>query len=186
MKTKYENHEVVRVVGDGAISDAAVHDGRLVVVLLLDCSKQQHIVDVIRLHAGTLPGDVVSTWATAKSPEWTMGLHLNFLRPTPGEVMVLFDMPRHLFLVDSIIQNHACYIQSSRHGVKLSEAFSSVPRILLEIPSEEMPVDWEKEIEKRTFQRFRNEGLSRPQAKRATTESIKEIRDFHHFRRNIK
>jgi hypothetical protein len=185
VKTTYEEHEVIRVVADGAISESRTHDGRLVTVLFLDCSRHPHFEDVIRLHPKTSSGDVISTWATTKSQSLTLGLHLNFIRPISCEAMVLFEMPKHVYIIDSIIRNRACYIQSSKYGTKLAYTFNGTPRILLEIPSNGMPLDWDELADRIIYNRFREEGLSRPQAKGAAKGFWKEIRAKYHFRRSL-
>lgn len=181
-KSSYREDEVVRLIGDGAIATDTVHGGRMVVVLILDCMARPEITDLIRLHAVQPLGDVVSTWARSGTKGAEVALHLQFLRPTPGEILIVFDLPRLQFVVDSIIQNHACYIQSSVHGKRLSEAMNAVPRVMLEIPSESLPFDWDKEIHKSIYDQMRREGLGRAEAKLAAKNSIKMSRDLYRFR----
>ena len=170
------------MIGDGAIATKTVHGGRLVVVLILDCLLRPDITDLIRLHAVQPIGDVVSTWGRSRTKGAEIALHLQFIRPTPAEVVIVFDLSRQLFIVDLVIQGHACYIQSSVLGKKLSDAVNGVPRVLLEIPSEGLPFDWEKEIHKRVYERMRKDGLGRAQARLAAKDAIKLSRDFHRFR----
>ncbi len=181
-KRSYREDEIVRLIGDSAIATDTVHGGRMVVVLILDCMGPPEITDLIRLHAVQPLGDIVSTWARSGTKGAEVALHLQFLRPTPGEIMIVFDLPRLQFIVDSIIQNHACYIQSNVHGKKLSEAMNGVPRVMLEIPSEGLPFDWDKEIHQSVYDRMRREGLDRSQAKLAAKNSIEMSRNFYRFR----
>lgn len=185
MKKLIDEKSFVRIVGDGAISTRDVHAGRLVVVLILDCTTRRDIVDVIRLHDRQNPGDVVSTWARAEWPGKEIVLHLKFIRPTPGEAMILFEQPKHLFLVDSIIQNHACYIQSADNGPRLSSSLNETPRLLLEIPADSLPFDWDDVISRTLFRRFRNSGLSRIDAKAAAKKAIKMSRETFRFPRTL-
>lgn len=178
----FDATQFVRVIGDGAFSDEKIQSGRLIPVLILDCSNRRDIADLIRLHKQTGPGDVVSTWAHERWPGKIIALHLKFLRPIPCEAMIRFDLPKQLSLIDSIIHNHACYLQASDFGPKLSEAFYNVPRILAEIPSGGLPFDWEKEYDNYLIQRFRSDGLDRHAAKAAARAAKATTREFFKFR----
>lgn len=57
----------VPIVGDGAIANPDLGDGRIVPVLIVDCEGFSALEDLISLHQGLPPGDVVSMWGLVGS-----------------------------------------------------------------------------------------------------------------------
>jgi hypothetical protein len=178
MKTRIRHSEFMQVVGDGMIASPRIHGGRLIPVLILGCSSRRDIADLIRLHAGAGIGDVISTWGRARWPDSITILNLKFVRPTPGELTIQFHFPKHLMLVDLIINTHACYLQSDDWGNKLSGSLETGHRILAEIPATGLPFDWDEDFEKHLYKQFRGEGLSRTGAKLAAKEAKKTSREL--------
>ena len=111
-----------------------------------------------------------------------MYLLLEFKRPTPGRLLLEFNLTKHLFLVDGIFQSNAVYLQPNGHGAKVSEGLDK-PKILAEICTDGAPFDWNTLLRKWAAKRFRKEGLTRTESKRVSLDFISEGRKMWKFRK---
>ena len=82
-------------------------------------------------------------------------------------MVIEFDVSRQGVLVDQIIRSQGVYIMPGRPGDRLRTKMEA-PRILVEVPSKEFQSEWETMFRKVVLRRFRGEGMSRIDAKRAT------------------
>jgi hypothetical protein len=58
-----KSDRAMTIVGEGAIGNPDIEHGRLIPVLVVDCADRPDIYELIMLHQGQSPGDVISTWA---------------------------------------------------------------------------------------------------------------------------
>ncbi|MDE3170209.1 MAG: hypothetical protein KGL75_08700, partial [Acidobacteriota bacterium] len=73
---RLEEARPVPIVADAAISTVGVHGGRMLPVLLLDCSARPEIAELIRVHDALGPCDVVSQWGQVPGHQSTVALFL--------------------------------------------------------------------------------------------------------------
>jgi hypothetical protein len=80
-------------------------------------------------------------------------------------------------VVDQIIQAQGVYLQPGRPGDRLATTLDK-GKILVEVPSRNFRAEWDRIFSKQLGKKFRKEGLSRQEAKRATESFLKEWRQF--------
>lgn len=160
------------VAGDGSMATTGVADGRLVPVVILDTSQRPDIDDTVRAHAALGPGDVRSYWS--RRSRWhtkVIRLILDFQQPAACIVVIEFDVAYKGALLDAIVRAQGLYLQSGRPGDRLRDTFDS-PRLLVEVPSGYFRHAWEKIFEEGIIRRFRNEGMSKREAKKCALDAI--------------
>ena len=165
------------VIGNGAIGSPGVADGRVIPVLILDCVERPDILDIVLFHQDKPPGDVVSIWAKHFFDSSVVYLDLEFKRPTPGKIIIKFDLRKNTLLVDKIFQANAVYIQPSNFGLKVADGINK-PKILVEVHTSGAPFNWDSLCDKWTRKRLRQSGFSGKELKTAAIELIKQNRMF--------
>lgn len=175
--------DFVQIVGDGMISAPHVGEGRMIPVMILDCQTRPDLYDLIMLHQDQPAGDVTSTWIKSLFSSDFVYLKLEFERPTPALAIIEFNLKKNAILVDGIVQSNSAYIQPNNHGSKVSEGFNR-GSVLIEIPSEELPFDWEKLYSKQLKKKFKASGLNGSAALKAAHSAIKASRALWNIRRN--
>lgn len=172
----------VEIVGDGAISTAAVGDGRMLPVLILDTQHRLDIIKYIQIHEHCDPGDVNVQWGEMPEYSGTVMLILSFIRPVQMKVIVAFDLRRnHGFLVEQILFTNGVYIQAGASGDRLKNTMDR-PRIVIEIPDTGFRRRWDKLFLQHTIKMLRERGLDRKQAKAAAPQAIAQLREIGAFR----
>jgi len=172
----------VEIVGDGAISTVGVGDGRMLPVLILGTHGRPDIVEHIRLHQHSGPGDVNVQWGEMREYPDTVMLILSFIRPVQMKVIVAFDLRRnHGFLVEQILSTSGVYIQAGANGDRLKNTMDR-PRIVIEIPDTGFRRRWDRLYLQHTVRMLRERGLDRKQAKAAAPEAIAQLREIGAFR----
>lgn len=163
---------ITEVVQIGAMSDPRVSDGRLIPFLTLDCSSNPMLEKAIEHHADApAPGDVICTWAWQPLSRKRIYLKLDFKRPFQAIAYLAFDVRRHGYAVDWIRGVHGTYLQSSRHGDRVSDGIGKAA-ILIEVPhSATFPI-WEPVYTKA----LRKEMLARGVQKRDLAKAIDDYR----------
>jgi hypothetical protein len=178
---------VVPIVGDGAIANPDVGDGRLVPVLIVDCSKRPDLLDLIRAHEHLPPGDVKVTWGGRLGwggrilERHKVVLILEFERPSRLDAVLEFDIERQGGLVDLIVHAHALYLQPSESGTRVIEGLQK-PKISVEIPDTNFLPIWNDLYGAALKRVFRKKGLSSKEAELAKSEHIKRMRELSSIR----
>jgi len=167
--SRLELRHIVPVVGDGAIAHPNIGDGRLIPVLIVDCSEHRALHDLIVIHAETPPGDVVAKWGRRLLDKKTVILSLDFKRPVETSASFVFDVAKKGGLVDWIMNARGVYLQPTESGSKVSEGVNH-PKIILEIPSSASLPGWEKIYRNSLIKGSVKNGCSRTQAKEATAQ----------------
>ena len=171
-----DNTPVIRVVGDALIASRPIGEGRMFPVLILDTGDHPALAELVQLHATSPPGDVETTWCTAKGDPDSVALSLSFERPMEYSCVVLFSLGRQGVLVDQILATQGCYLQPGQPGDRLRNTIDS-PRILIEVPLTGFEVEWETMYDKVLRRRFRDAGLGRRAARRAADSMKAEWRE---------
>lgn len=173
--------KLVPIVGEGAISDPDWGNGRLIPVLILDCSVHQPLEDLILVHQDTPPGDVTTTWSRKLLNKNEVFLNFEFSRPVETKATVAFDLSSHGGLIDCIINVRGVYLQPLTSGPKVSEGLGK-PKILVEVPPTSTFPGWNDLYTDSIEKFYRKRGLSKAQAQLAAKDHIARLREIQ-FRR---
>lgn len=154
---------IVPIISDGAIATHAIGEGRLVPVLVVDCSEKVELRDLIFAHENLPPGDVNVTWVRPRWSKSTVLLLLEFTKPSRLEVLLQFDIKKQGGLVDGIIHANALYLQPSESGLKVVDGLEKV-KIIVEVPDTGFLPYWETLYTSNLVKLFKRKGLSRREA----------------------
>lgn len=176
-----KNRKIVPIVGDGAIGDPTLLNGRLLPVLILDCSVHQALHDLIQIHQHTPPGDVVTWWSWNPLSRRNVYLNFEFKMPIETTATIAFDVASQGGIVEWIINARGVYLQPLSSGPRVSEGLLN-PKILVEVPSTSTFPIW-KNLHRKTIEKqYKKHGLSSKQAKQAAEQHLARMHDFQ-FRR---
>lgn len=172
----------IPIISDPAVATRGVGDGRTFPVLIIDTSQRPDLEDMVNAHKYLGSGDVQSTWfSPSRFSNKKIGLLLQFTRPSKCLCILEFNVMDHKAAIDLIVQTEGLYLQPGKIGDRLSSTMDN-PRILCEVPSKYFKKEWEKIHRKNIFKTFRDEGMSRQNAKQATEEFLKEWRRISSMR----
>ena len=160
---------IVPIISDGAVATHEVGEGRMVPVLVVDCTEKVELRDLIYAHEYSPPGDVAVTWATPKWNKSTALLLLEFSKPSKLEVLLRFDIKKQGGVVDGILHANALYLQPSESGLKVVDGLDK-GKILVEIPDTGFFPDWENLYTNSLVKVFKKSGLSRREARDAAEQ----------------
>jgi hypothetical protein len=178
---KIELRHLVPIVGDGAIGNPNIGEGRLIPVLILDCKNHPALHDLILIHADTPPGDAVVRWGRRMFDKKHVYLTLDFARPVATTASFCFDVSKQGGLVDWIINTRAVYLQPSASGAKVIEGLDQ-PKIVVEIPPETTLPGWEDIYRNSVSKTYRENGCTRAEAKEATDQHLARLRELSAMR----
>jgi hypothetical protein len=179
---KFKRLRLVDIVNDGLVSTVERGEGRFIPSLILDTSPYPEIEHLLQVHLHCPPGDAESVWAKIPFSDFDIALNLKFIRPLACEFAIRFVAEKHAILIDAVLHAQALWFLSGKAGDRMSTTMEN-PKILVEIPRSEFASVWEKQLPKIYAKRFRAEGLSRPEAKRAAVEMIESTREMWKMRR---
>jgi hypothetical protein len=181
--TKVDDKDLLPILGDGMIGHPGIQSGRLVPVLIVDCTRHPALETLIHAHKDTAPGDVVSTWGWNRFSKKNVYLNLQFKQPVETAVTIAFQVSSQGILVESIIVARAVYLQPVSSGSRVSEGLDS-PKIVVEVPASASFDVWESVYRKDLQSKYRARGLSRTEAKAAVEEHLTLTRAFQFRRRS--
>lgn len=166
---------VVPIVHDGAIAIHGIGEGRMVPVLVVDCSEKIELRDLIYAHEELPPGDVAVTWAIPKHDKNNVSLLLEFSNPSVLEVLLQFNIEKQGGVVDGILHANALYLQPTESGARVIDGLEN-GEILVEIPDTGFFPTWEKLYTEKLIKVFKKSGFSRKEAKNAAEQHKKMLR----------
>jgi hypothetical protein len=175
--SKPEEGIPVRIVGDAAIAQHGLGEGKLIPLLILDTRNRPDIDELIRVHEHLPPGDVLSQWAQVENRTGTISLILQFQRPSKVTIIVEFDIVQQGVLVDQILRARTVFLQAGRPG----DRFITNPdaqKISAGIAEGGFSGLWDSMWHKHLTTDMRASGLKRSEAKRAARQVIDELRSF--------
>lgn len=167
----------VPIIGDGAIASPDMAHGRLIPVLILDCSEHSKLLNLIHIHEHTPPGDVVSKWGYKRFNSRIVFLVLNFTSPSEVQVVLSFDLQKQHTVVDAIVQSRGVYLQPVESGKKVLTGLGQ-SKILVEIPSSTELQDWDKRLLKQIVKRLRSDGLNKKTAQQVAIKHLNTMREI--------
>ena len=164
------------------IGHPGIQSGRLVPVLIVDCTRHPALETLIHAHQDTPPGDVVSSWGWNRLSKKNVYLTLRFKQPVETAATLAFQVSTQGILVDSIIVARAVYLQPLSSGMRVSAGLDN-PKIIVEVPASASFPIWESVYRKDLLSKYRAHGLSRSEAKSAVEEHLTTTRNFQLRRR---
>ena len=175
-KVKIANSYTLEVIQSGIMAMSSTADGRLVPHLIINTKDNESLLNLIKIHKDTPPGDVQSKWGTKRFSSKKIFLILNFYRPVELEIAIEFELSKHHHAIDGIIINRAVYLQPGKLGDKLSDDVNA-HKLLLEIPARTTFPDWNTIQEKHVRKILKKEGVGRKEMKKAVDDYIALRRD---------
>lgn len=174
--------EPVPIHWDAAISTQLVGGGRLIPLLILNCSLRPDIVDMIVGHRDLGGGEVQSGWVCPTRFKTTpVQLVLELAGPVRCLIKLEFELPRRGAIVDSIVASQGLYLQAGRDGDRLVSTMGE-PRVLVEVPSGDFRSEWERVLMRSLVADGRDRGLSRWESKANAAAFLKSWRKFTSLR----
>lgn len=169
------------IVKDGAIGHPEIQGGRIIPVLIVDCSSHRQLEDLIHAHEHMPPGDVVVSWGWKLLSRKTVFLTFRFSRPMETVACVAFDVATQSGIVEWIVNARAVYLQPLSSGPVVSAGMDK-PKILVEVPATATFPIW-KDLHRKVLEKqFQKRGFSRVQAQSAAEEHLARMHDVQ-FRR---
>jgi hypothetical protein len=155
----------VEIVRDAVIATAAVGNGQLIPLLILDTTNRPDVERMIDLHLHVPPGDVKSTWGKKRRNRDEVFLLLQFSRPSELTLVIPFDLVKYGGLVDRILQAKAVYLQPGKPGDRFDPTLEA-PGILIEV-GVDFGGNWDTIINKALTRDLRKKGVRHKEALQA-------------------
>lgn len=182
MKSKIEVPKTVSIVADGAIAHPDIGEGRIIPVLIIDCSENQQFCELVLIHESTPPGDVIAKWGRNLFGIKYAYLTLEFQSPVRNNLRIRFSLEKQAGLVAGIIKARGVYLLPSQFGQKVSEGMDK-PKILVEVsPAATFP-GWDKLHYDAIFRRYKKSGAPRSKAKELTLAHLARVNELWSVRR---
>jgi hypothetical protein len=160
----------IKIVADAAIAVGAVGEGRLLPLLVLDTSQRPDIDALVTMHPPWVPGEVESSWIRMPGGRSRVGLLLSFSRPAELNVVIEFVVRTHGGLVDQIARARGFYLQPGKPGAR-PDYLSEHSSLLVEVAAE-FGAEWDRILLSELQRGFRQEGMSRAEARSAAVELV--------------
>lgn len=183
MLTKIINYKPVKIIADGVISSSDWAEARPIPAIMLDARTRPDITEYIEAHSNQPPGDIITQWARSLFSKKNVALLLKSSRPVPTEFAIEFSVQNHHTIIEGILLSKGLYLQTGTLGDKVSNNLLLKPSILIEVPETGFAQTWEKILKKSLNTKFQQQGLGRKNARAATKEYIKSMREFWSWRR---
>ena len=180
--TKVNPREFVTIVADGMIGNPGIQFGRLVPVLVIDCTRHPALQALIHAHKDTPPGDVVCMWGWNRFSRKNVYLTLEFRLPVETSVTIPFQVSSQGILVESILNARSVYLQPLSSGSRVSEGLEK-PKIIVEVPTSASFPIWDDLYRRELEGQYRSSGLTRAQARSAAQKHLLLIRDIQFRKR---
>ena len=171
----------VPIVSDAAIAAAALGDGRLIPLLIIDTTARPDLTEFIRIQEHLPPGDVDIQWGFLPESKDRVALVLSFKKPLEAVAILEFDVVTQGVLVDQILTAKVLYLQSGRSGDRFKTTRDAV-RVFVEVPDTGFRKRWDGLFHKQLARNMRAKGLSGKQAKQAAAEAIEVMRSVGQLR----
>ncbi len=167
----------LKIVSDALVATGKLADGRLLPVLLVDCSARTDVEDLIKVHAHITSGDVKTQWGKSSKTSKTIKLILSFEKPSKCKVVLEFDILKQGGVVDQIMRSEALILQCAKEGERFIGTLDR-EKIIVEVPSKQAWPLWNEELFKALENDAKSKGMSKKQAKGYASGVIKEWRNF--------
>lgn len=172
---KSHQQKSVPVVAHGVVSRPDIISGQFLPVIVIDASSRPDIEEHIRLHKGTGPYDVKSTWAEVPG-EGRVCLVLEFQGPTANVLIIRFNLSGQLKSVDRILHQQVMHLMCGAPGNKVSDLYENAPGMIIEVRGTWPLPKWNKFLQKALIEEAKKAGLNRKDAKQVAIFEIENWR----------
>lgn len=145
------------IVSDAMILQKNLAGGRSIPLVILDTTNHKEIERAIELHKEVDQGESKYSWGKTKDDKMVF-LLVELESPTMINFVILFDLNKHVGLIDLIIESQLLFIQGGKDGDRLICNLDA-PRLLLEIPQTKFVDEWNKLYKRAMKFRFRTLGV---------------------------
>jgi hypothetical protein len=161
----------LRIIGDAAIATESMVQGRLVPVLLIDCSERPDVQELIRLHEDRLQGSAGSQWGSRMDGHNNILLHIEFSMPLKASFYIEFQVPGQAALVELIMISKCVYLQHAVPGERfVHDIYRN--RILIEVPHNGFEEIWPRMYRNIIEEDLKRRGLAKDQAQPTAAEFV--------------
>lgn len=168
----------LQIVGDGAIAMLGVGEGRLIPAVILDTGSRPDIVEYLKVHRFSGPGDVLVTWGKLLTRDDIVSLMLQFQRPIEFSFSIAFELKKaHAILVEGILRSGGLYIQAGSEGDRIRNTLDE-PRVIIEVPDTGFGPRWEKICLAYLAKKLRAEGTNPRMASRVAAEQYEMLKEM--------
>jgi hypothetical protein len=183
MKIKFGSISYIEIVGDGAIATSSVGVGRFISCLILDTDDRDDVSKVIMASNTKETMDSEIQWCRPFFRRDILYLRVKYQEPFEVDFYIRFDILKHAFLIETIMNNKAVILYKGKKGDKISKKIKTkADSVLIEVPDTGYKKTWRKMLDKTLRKKFENDGISRGKAKEMAVAAIQEIENF----KNIK
>lgn len=150
----------------------------MIPIVILDTSDRPDIVEYMRLHQFSGPGDVLTTWGKLVTRQETVSLMLKFQRPMEFGFVIAFELHKaHAILVEGILRSGGIYIQAGVEGDRVRNTLGQ-PRVIIEVPETGFAPRWEQICLSYLAKKVRAEGIDRKAARRLALEQYALLKEM--------
>lgn len=170
-----------KIISDAAIASINIADGKLIPLVIIDCSNRPDIIELVRVHEYLSTGDVKTQWAKKKRNSKYISLLITFIRPKEAFLILSFNIVKQGIIVDQILSSKALYLQPGQEGDRAANTINA-KRLLIEVTETGFSEYWDRLQSKHLVKSFRQKGLPKYKAKKATKTTIENRRQFQRVR----
>lgn len=171
LRSQHDKANIVPIAGNGAIGSPDIADGRIIPVLIVDCSEHPKLYELILIHEQTPPGDVTVKWGRKRFDKKSVYLSIVFHRPIATEAIFRFGLSDQAGLVDGIIHSRGVYLQPLQSGTRVIDGMNQ-PKIIVEIPSSATFDGWKAMHHAQAVKSYRAQGAPKKIAKALADEHL--------------
>jgi hypothetical protein len=191
-KTIKVDYPFFRVVADGGISNPALGEGRMIPVVMIDTHDNVGVVELLKLHENTPPGDVELRWSlpnTLFSKPKSVLLNITFLKPMKLTFGIEFPIAERHSVIDGIIQSRVFALQNGKSGEKVSTILLDNSKkqtsgcVFIEVPNMAFDNKWKELLLDFLKHKYKKQGASKKEAALYAEEQIKSMREIWNIRR---
>jgi len=172
----------LQIITEGAVATTTLADGRLLPVLLLDCSSRADVEDLMKAHRYVTPGDAKVNWGKSSKKADKIKMILFFEKPSKCTAVLEFDILKQGGIVDQIMRCEAVILQCAKEGDKLISTLDS-EKLIVEVPSRQAWAIWNEELFRALEKDGRRKGMSKKETKKYAGKVITGWRDFTDHRK---
>ena len=173
-KEKIADMTPTMVMACSTLTIQGVANGRTIPVIFVEKDDENKIETAINLHKNVKQGICSTQWGATEDNKYVL-LFLKFSLPTETNIVLMFDILKHGYIVTHILKMQCLYLAMGDEGSKLSENMDA-PKILIEVKNEEFLEEWYKIFQKEYTKHLRKKhGLSKKEAVDIFEKITKEI-----------
>ncbi len=161
MKIDYSKIDSYEIIKSGKMSVPNIGGGQLIPMIIINENKAQKLKQLIKIHCDLPPGDVETIWGTPISlftPK-ILRLRFNFSKHLDLSFCLNFEVKKRFNLIDEIFQTKAIYLNVG--NIKTESAKLIQGGILVEVPTTNAKLKWEKLLLKTVKDIYKKEKLNK-------------------------